>query len=199
MSKKTPLEESFNLPPLSDIENSTDEDFDTEYHDLDEVDDAEELTDEEYMARLADFQKSFASLKSTPIDPTESADQHLVQYLENMNTVHEKAMENFEELITSIMSMEAAHGAKFLVGATKLLDIAKDSQNTSMDRVIRMTKLKMDYEKHRADLDGLVKKPKSLNDKGQIVEDGDSPEDDETVYKADRNKLLERLREEKNK
>lgn len=206
---KTPLEESFGLPSLSTIEEEADykdedTDFESEYTDEDtdfesdfpDEDEPPELSQEEITNMISGYRDQVNQLKQYKHESTDKANKHLEDYLENMNEVHRKAMVNFDELINSIMSMEAAHGAKFLMGATKLLDIAKDSQNTSMDRVIKMSKLQMEHEKHTTEMKDMVKKPKTIPEGGDVIETNDNNES-EVVTTGDRNNLMAQLRTKK--
>lgn len=202
MSNRTPLEETFDLPSLSEINKTQSLDDETveesEYHELDEIDNIDNITmsEEDLHTTIMQYNSEINITRQEGISI--AASDNMKDYMEKMADVHSNALGKFEDLMSSIMSMEAGVGAKYLVSAVKLLDIAKDAQNTSMDRVIRMERLYIEREKHDADMADLVKKPKGISDGGDVIEydeDGDNAVDDAVyVVEEDRNTILKRRR-----
>lgn len=195
---KSPLEEAFNLPSINEIQNEMDDDkdeIDIELEDeTDSIDDVT-MTEDELAASLNSLNSKLSEVSDIglPREVTSTMDD----YMDNINEIHSLALGKFKDLIDGVLAMEASQGAKFLVGAVKLLDIAKDAQNSSMDRVMRMAKLQIEREKHDIEKQGLVKRPKAIGDVvGDNQPDGDTSND--AVIIEDRNVLLEQLRKKNN-
>lgn len=207
--KRTPLEETFDLPPIDDIvneQNSLVDDTDSEYEDdyqddddtiYDEIDNAPVMTEEELARSIQHYNQAIKEVRQVGLPVSVTKD--MTEYSKNMSEIHTAAMEHFNDLMASIMSMEAGVGSKYLAGAVKLLDIAKDAQNTSIDRVMRLQKLQMEREKHDKEMEDMVKKPKSIGNGGDIIETnefGEEEVDDANyVVEEDRNTILRKRRE----
>ena len=152
---KSPLEEAFNLPSINEIQNEMDDDkdeIDIELEDeTDSIDDVT-MTEDELAASLNSLNSKLSEVSDIglPREVTSTMDD----YMDNINEIHSLALGKFKDLIDGVLAMEASQGAKFLVGAVKLLDIAKDAQNSSMDRVMRMAKLQIEREKHDIEKQG---------------------------------------------
>lgn len=197
--KRTPLEQSLNLPSIDDInekfnneaiEASDDSDEDDPY-----IEDFEDFGwDEKDMAldpealkkQIAETQSKIAQLKEQ-----KRHEQHLKSYHKDVDSIHEKAMDKFEEIMSVALTMEANAGSKYLASATKLLDIALNAKNAGMDRELEVAKLqlrkeKQDYEMYR-------KNPKDI-DGGRESNEGDSEDEDDNYQVGetfDRNALVQ--------
>lgn len=205
--KRTPLEETFDLPPIDDIVNEQNslDDVDSDYEDddyqddtiYDEIDNAPVMTEEELARSIQHYNQAIQEVRQVGLPVSVTKD--MTEYSKNMTEIHTAAMEHFNDLMASIMSMEAGVGSKYLAGAVKLLDIAKDAQNTSIDRVMRLQKLQMEREKHDKEMEDMVKKPKSIGNGGDIIETNEFGEEEVVdanyVVEEDRNTILRKRRE----
>jgi len=198
MSNKTPLEETFNLPSIEDInkefsneniENSKDDDTD----ELDDMKDyLAELEDSDWdeneMENPEDLKKQIAETqkKLNELEEQKRQLKSLRKYHSDVDNIHTTAMNKFDEIMTVAMTMEANAGSKYLASATKLLDIALNAKNSAMDREIEMAKLQLRKEKQDHDMN----KPKT---KDVYYEDGDTPPQEGSEgagEEFDRNQLL---------
>lgn len=164
----TPLEETFDLPPIDSINETI-----------------EELVEDQ--VESTDLSEAFEMQFNTPA--TSDASEELIRdYATNMKTVFDEAMAKFEDVMDTAMNMEAAHGSKFIGTAAKFLDIAKNSQNEMVDRYNKLKELQMKEEKHISEQKGLVPKGKSLSADGAI--EGDIEDEKPQGVMVDRNELL---------
>lgn len=196
----TPLEKSFNLPSLNEIEKELNQELnvdDDEFNE-EETEDTTNLSEEDILKTINTLNNSMKETRQDGI-PKEVSEA-MRGYVDKMSDIHEIALTNFQELIDGILAMEASQGAKFLAGAVKLLDIAKDAQNSSMDRVTKMARLQIEKEKHDAEMNGLVKKPKTIGDSNIVSTNNgeDSTNSEDVVLVEDRNTILERIRNKNN-
>lgn len=184
MKEQSPLEKTFNLPSLEDIDNELKGE-----DDLDAIDGVE-MSEQEFNTQLSSINSDLEELKRSEIDL--ALIENISEYNRNMSDIHDKAITNFQDIMATVMAMEPSHGAKFLVGATKLLEIAKDAQNTSLDRLIRLSKLEMEKEKHKAEMKGLVKPPKTIGEYTEPSEDNEDVVNEDVVIIEDRNTIIEK-------
>lgn len=195
MTNKTPLEDAFNLPSLKDIEQEMTDDLETEFPEDADFADSGEMTAEEYQRSIANLKAQLSDAKEASMT-TMMVNDSAERYQEKMNEIHAVAMEKFAELFDGILSMEVTAGAKFLAGAAKMLDIAKDAQNSSMDRIINLAKLQMANEKHNKEIKGLITPPKTIATIGGESDDGDIDETPKNIVLVeDRNSILARLKD----
>lgn len=195
--KRSPLEQSLNLPSIDDIN----ENFNNEAIEASKDDDSNEdglyiedfenfgwdesemdLDPEALKKQIAETQSKIKQLKEQ-----KRHEQHLKSYHKDVDDIHTKAMDKFEEIMSVALTMEANAGSKYLASATKLLDIALSAKNAGMDREIEMAKLqlrkeKQDYEMYR-------KNPRDIEG-GPESSDGESDDDDGDGETFDRNALV---------
>lgn len=113
-------------------------------------------------------------------------DDSIEVYKEKMSHIHHTALSKFESLYDLSTNMEPAHGSKFLQSAAKLLEIAKNSQDSMMDKMIKLQELQLKKEKQDSELKGMIAPPTTINDD---MDDESVPEN--VVGNFNRNNLLE--------
>ena len=192
--KRTPLEKTLNLPSIEElnenfsneaIENSSGPEDDELYiEDLEDFgwDEKDmDLDPETLKAQIVETQRKIAQLKDSA-----RHERHLKSYHRDVDSIHQKAMEKFEEIMSVALTMEANAGSKYLASATKLLDIALSAKNSAMDRELEMAKLQLRKEKQ--DHDMYRKDPKDID--ASTSEGVDESEVDQGGT-FDRNSLVE--------
>lgn len=183
MSKRhKQLEETFNLPSLNEL----DEDDEIEESGLEEPeeDDVNDQIDalEKQLAQYEQYND--ISLETTK------------KYNEDIDTLYNTAKDGYEEIFQAALAMEPAHGAKFLNGAAKLLEIALKSKNSSMEKQIDMAQLQLQREKMYRD--GKAKPPQDITDDEGEYETTDYGTGDNGGKIYDRNELMDQMRKRKN-
>ena len=167
MTKK--LEETFNINPIEEEEK------------VEETPTIEESRD-------------LTEILSTEISTTEKIDaslpmvQGLNEHDKDMDDIHQKAINTFEELISLGMNVEVHAGAKLMETANQMLKTAMEAKDSKVDRKLKMLNLQL--QKAKLDL-------------AQDKEDKKSKIDDEIESEGsvvlDRNELLKRLDRAQNK
>ena len=185
MSKRhKPLEDTFNLPSLDELNEDFDEsDDDEEYDDYDG-----ELSGKELEEHIANLKKELAAYDEIGMISTKNTEN----YNKDIDELYKTAKDGYTEIFNAALVMEPAQGAKFLNGAAKLLEIALRSKNSSMEKQLDMAKLQLERER----MNKGKSVPKDINDS-----------DDEENYDAtnygkgdnggnvyDRNELVERMK-----
>lgn len=201
MSNKTPLEETFNLPSIDEINKEfSNENIENSKDDSEELDDMKDYLaeiensdwDEDEMEDPESLKKQIAETqrKLDELEEQKRQLKSLKKYHTDVDSIHKTAMDKFDEIMTVAMTMEANAGSKYLASATKLLDIALNAKNSAMDREIEMAKLQLRKEKQDHDMN----KPKTKdigygsNSGYDESEGGDDDHDSSEVF--DRNALL---------
>ena len=159
MTKK--LEETFNIDPVEEQAKETPT--------IEESRDFTEILSSE----LANTDKIDASLPMV---------QGLNEHDKDMDDIHEKAINTFEELISLGMNVEVHAGAKLMETANQMLKTAMEAKDSKVDRKLKMLNLQL----NKAKLDLAVEKEEKKN----------KTEDDfetEGSVVMDRNDLLKRL------
>jgi hypothetical protein len=161
MTKK--LEETFNINPLEEEEEAKETPTIEESRDLTEI----------LSSELANTDKIDASLPMV---------QGLNDHDKDMDDIHQKAINTFEELISLGMNVEVHAGAKLMETANQMLKTAMEAKDSKVDRKLKMLNLQL----NKAKLDLAVEKEEKKN----------KTEDDfetEGSVVMDRNDLLKRL------
>lgn len=160
MTKK--LEETFNINP---IEEEVEEETPT-------IEESKDLTE----------------ILSTEISTTEKIDaslpmvQGLNEHDKDMDDIHKKAINTFEELITLGMNVEVHAGAKLMETANQMLKTAMEAKDSKVDRKLKMLNLQL--QKAKLDL-AQDKEDKKSKTEDEIESEG--------AIVVDRNELLKRL------
>jgi len=167
MTKK--LEETFNINPVEE---------DDKVEETPTIEESRDLTE----------------ILSTEISTTEKIDaslplvQGLNEHDKDMDDIHQKAINAFEELISLGMNVEVHAGAKLMETANQMLKTAMEAKDSKVDRKLKMLNLQL--QKAKLDL-------------AQDKEDKKSKIDDEIESEGsvvlDRNELLKRLDRAQNK
>ena len=160
MTKK--LEETFNINPLEEEEAK----------ETPTIEESRDLT-EILSSELANTDKIDASLPMV---------QGLNDHDKDMDDIHQKAINTFEELISLGMNVEVHAGAKLMETANQMLKTAMEAKDSKVDRKLKMLNLQL----NKAKLDLAVEKEEKKN----------KTEDDfetEGSVVMDRNDLLKRL------
>ena len=161
MTKK--LEETFNISPA---EEEPVEEVEEETHTIEE---STELTNILY-----------SELKTTEkIDSALPLVQDLNQHDKEMDYIHQKALDAFNDLVQLGMNVEVHAGAKLLETANQMLKTAMEAKDSKVDRKLKMINLKL----QKAKLDHNVKK--SSPEGTELESDG--------AITIDRNELLKRI------
>jgi hypothetical protein len=167
MTKK--LEETFNINPVEE---------DDKVEETPTIEESRDLTE----------------ILSTEISTTEKIDaslpmvQGLNEHDNDMDDIHQRAINTFEELISLGMNVEVHAGAKLMETANQMLKTAMEAKDSKVDRKLKMLNLQL--QKAKLDL-------------AQDKEDKKSKIDDEIESEGsvvlDRNELLKRLDRAQNK
>lgn len=167
MTKK--LEETFNINPIEE---------DEKVEETPTIEESKDLTE----------------ILSTEISTTEKIDaslpmvQGLNEHDKDMDDIHQKAINTFEELVSLGMNVEVHAGAKLMETANQMLKTAMEAKDSKVDRKLKMLNLQL--QKAKLDL-------------AQDKEDKKNKSDDEIESEGsvvlDRNELLKRLDRAQNK
>ena len=168
MTKK--LEETFNINPIEDEE---------EIDEIPTVEESRELT-EILNAEITTTEKIDAALPMV---------QDLNQHDKEMDEIHQKALNAFEELFSLGMNVEVHAGAKLMETANQMLKTAMEAKDSKVDRKLRMLNLQM----QKAKLDHAIEKEEKKHAK-----DEDDFETEGRVV-MDRNELMKRLSQAQSK
>jgi competence protein ComGC len=161
MTKK--LEETFNISPA-------------EEESVEEVE--EETPTIEESTELTNI--LYSELKTTEkIDSALPLVQDLNQHDKEMDDIHQKALDAFNDLVQLGMNVEVHAGAKLLETANQMLKTAMEAKDSKVDRKLKMINLQL----QKAKLDHNVKK--SLPEGSELESDG--------AITIDRNELLKRI------
>ena len=167
MTKK--LEETFNINPIEDEE---------EIDETPTVEESRELT-EILNAEITTTEKIDAALPMV---------QDLNQHDKEMDEIHQKALNAFEELFSLGMNVEVHAGAKLMETANQMLKTAMEAKDSKVDRKLKMLNLQM----QKAKLDHQIEKEEKKN------KDEDDFETEGRVV-MDRNELMKRLSQAQSK
>ncbi len=160
MTKK--LEETFNIKPAEEKVEKNEEETPS-------IEESKELPEILY-----------AELKTTEkIDEALPLVQDLNQHDKEMDDIHQKALDAFNDLLQLGMNVEIHAGAKLLETANQMLKTAMEAKDSKVDRKLKMINLQL----QKAKLDHKV-----VTSKG----DGLELESDGAVI-IDRNELLKRI------
>jgi hypothetical protein len=159
MTKK--LEETFNIEPAEEIKEEIEKETPS-------IEESKELTEILY-----------AELKTTEkIDTALPLVQDLNEHDKEMDDIHQKALDAFNDLLQLGMNVEIHAGAKLLETANQMLKTAMEAKDSKVDRKLKMINLQL----QKAKLDHNISKNK----------DGTELESDGAVI-IDRNELLKRI------
>jgi len=163
MTKK--LEETFDIQPTEDEISETE----TTEEEVPSIEESKELTEILY-----------SELKTTEkIDSALPLVSDLNQHDKEMDDIHQKALDAFNDLIQLGMNVEVHAGAKLLETANQMLKTAMEAKDSKVDRKLKMINLQL----QKAKLDHSVKK--SLPEGSELESDG--------AITIDRNELLKRI------
>ncbi|ASV44313.1 hypothetical protein PBI_SCTP2_298 [Salicola phage SCTP-2] len=193
---RTPLEETFDLPSLKEVNeqvtNNMKDNLEDDQDNDEEVSTENENYDDDYFNGFDDMTPEEAQNLKDRLNKTKSdleqirqyeyQNEKVKEYEKGVKDVHKRALDNFDEIMQTALTMEASQGSKFLTAATKLLDIALDAKNSSFDRHMKMAKMQFEREKEEKKRD-----PREVYTSEAEEEEKDS---DEVVGQFDRNQIL---------
>ena len=162
MTKK--LEETFNIKPIDDEGDEVEE--------TPSVEESKELTE-------------ILNTELETIDKIDSAlpmVQDLNQHDREMDEIHGKALNAFDELFSLGMNVEVHAGAKLMETANQMLKTAMEAKDSKVDRKLKMINLQM----QKAKLEHQIDKEEKKNTKDEELEG-------EGSVVLDRNELLRRI------
>jgi hypothetical protein len=149
MTKK--LEETFNIEPVEEKVEETTEEIPT-------IEESKELTEILY-----------TELKNTEkIDNALPVVQDLNEHDKEMDDIHQKALDAFNDLLQLGMNVEVHAGAKLLETANQMLKTAMEAKDSKVDRKLKMINLQL----QKAKLDHNISKNKDgfeLESEGAIT------------------------------
>tara|TARA_B100000212_G_C27321105_1_gene510187 strand:- start:280 stop:807 length:528 start_codon:yes stop_codon:yes gene_type:complete len=160
MTKK--LEETFNI--------STEEEQDNKEDNTPTIEESKELS-EILSAEIKNTEKIDAALPMVT---------DLNEHDREMDDIHAKALQTFEDMLQLGMNVEVHAGAKILETANQLLKTAKEAKDSKVDRKLRMINLQL----QKAKLDHQKDRDTSKSD-DEITAEG--------TLNIDRNELLKRI------
>ena len=167
MTKK--LEETFNISSSDEIEKiiANEDDIDEGVPTIEESTEISKIINTE----MKNAEKIDASLPMV---------SDLNEHDREMDDIHGKAMQTFEDLLQLGMNVEVNAGAKILETANQLLKTAKEAKDSKVDRKLKMINLQLQKAKldHQKDRD-------LLKDDDEIEAEGS--------LNMDRNELLKRI------
>ena len=158
------LEETFNIKPIDDEGDEVEE--------TPSVEESKELTE-------------ILNTELETIDKIDSAlpmVQDLNQHDREMDEIHSKALNAFEELFSLGMNVEVHAGAKLMETANQMLKTAMEAKDSKVDRKLKMINLQM----QKARLEHQIDKEEKKNTKDEELEG-------EGSVVIDRNELLKRI------
>lgn len=163
MTKK--LEETFNLAPeeLDKIQEEQEEQVPT----IEESKELQEILNQE----IENTEKIDAALPMVT---------DLNEHDREMDDIHAKAIQTFEDMLQLGMNVEVHAGAKILETANQLLKTAKEAKDSKVDRKLRMINLQL----QKAKLD---------HQKDRDISKSDDEITAEGTLNIDRNELLKRI------
>ena len=189
MSKRhEQLEKTFNLPSLDEL---NDDEID-ELDDYEDDESEEKLTQEELEAKIKSLQTELTKYD----EMGEISVKNTEKYNKDIDNLYETARDGYTEIFQAALAMEPAHGAKFLSGATKLLEIALRSKNSSMEKQLDMAKLQLEREKL---YNGRTSKPKDIEDGEDGYDTGDYGYGENGGKVYDRNELIDQMKNKNKK
>lgn len=158
---------------------------------LEETFDINPVEKEEVVHIVPSFNESreLTSILSEQMATTDKIDaslpmvQGLNEHDTDMDTIHKKAMDTFEELISLGMNVEVHAGAKLMETANQMLKTAMEAKDSKVDRKLKMLNLQL----NKAKLDLAIEKEA----KNKSAGDNDIEADGHIV--VDRNELMKRL------
>jgi len=162
MTKK--LEETFNIKPIC--------------NDDDEVEETPSV----------EVSKELTEILNTELETIDKIDsalpmvQDLNQHDREMDEIHSKALNAFEELFSLGMNVEVHAGAKLMETANQMLKTAMEAKDSKVDRKLKMINLQM----QKARLEHQIDKEEKKNTKDEELEG-------EGSVIIDRNELLKRI------
>lgn len=162
MTKK--LEETFNIKPIDDEDDEVEE--------TPSVEESKELTE-------------ILNTELETIDKIDSAlpmVQDLNQHDREMDEIHSKALNAFDELFSLGMNVEVHAGAKLMETANQMLKTAMEAKDSKVDRKLKMINLQM----QKAKLEHQIEKEERKHNKDDEI-------DGEGSVVLDRNELLRRI------
>lgn len=162
MTKK--LEETFNIKPIDDAGDEVEE--------TPSVEESKELTE-------------ILNTELETIDKIDSAlpmVQDLNQHDREMDEIHSKALNAFDELFSLGMNVEVHAGAKLMETANQMLKTAMEAKDSKVDRKLKMINLQM----QKAKLEHQIEKEERKHNKDDEI-------DGEGSVVLDRNELLRRI------
>lgn len=201
-NERTPLEETFDLPSIQDVtKHFTDirnddksqfietRDIYSSDDEIEDYDDEENDSDEGNTSPLVLLDR--IKTLTNKINNSSSIDEKMFKerFENDMNDVFTAAMGSFKDVMSAALSMEASAGAKFLVGATKLLEIASSSKTNIMSQMIEIEKVnnkKMEITGTKPSMNSVS----NVEDASGIEEDDDN---DDILYS--RNDLINNYRD----
>ncbi len=160
MTKK--LEETFNI--------STEEEQDNKEDNTPTIEESKELS-EILNAEIKNTEKIDAALPMVT---------DLNEHDREMDDIHAKALQTFEDMLQLGMNVEVHAGAKILETANQLLKTAKEAKDSKVDRKLRMINLQL----QKAKLD---------HQKDRDISKSDDEITAEGTLNIDRNELLKRI------
>ena len=160
MTKK--LEETFNI--------STEEEQDNKEDNTPTIEESKELS-EILSAEIKNTEKIDAALPMVT---------DLNEHDREMDDIHAKALQTFEDMLQLGMNVEVHAGAKILETANQLLKTAKEAKDSKVDRKLRMINLQL----QKAKLD---------HQKDRDISKSDDEITAEGTLNIDRNELLKRI------
>lgn len=163
MTKK--LEETFNISPVEDEEENIEETTPS-------IEESQELT-EILSTELTTTEKLDASLPMV---------RDLNEHDREMDDIHGKALDAFQQLFDLGMNVEVHAGAKLMETANQMLKTAMEAKDSKVDRKLRMLNLQM----QKAKLELQVEKEDRRQNTG-------GEEHDSQGIVVDRNELMKRL------
>ena len=152
------------------------------------INDEENLDDESKEDNTPSIEESkeITELLNAEIENTEKIDAALPMVTDlnehdrEMDDIHAKAIQTFEDMLQLGMNVEVHAGAKILETANQLLKTAKEAKDSKVDRKLRMINLQL----QKAKLD---------HQKDRDISKSDDEITAEGTLNIDRNELLKRI------
>jgi len=192
MTKK--LEEVFGMIPEEDDESIVNDVLDAynddrlaSKHDLEDRTPEQTPTIEESKSMMAVIEESMS--ETDKIDSALPSVSDLNEHDGDMDEIHKKAMDTFNDLVDLGMNVEVHAGAKLFETANQMLKTAMEAKDSKVDRKLRMISLQL----QKARLDHAIEKEEAK----QKSLEGDEIETEGKVT-IDRNELLKRIAKAKN-
>jgi len=183
--QKTKLEETLDLPSLSDaLEESKvskeKEALDAEEKEVDELEETMKELSATNPQSASDFKNALDS--AAELENTVARHADFKEHDDEMNEVSAHAMESYEMLMDFGMNCTPAHAGSIFDTAATMLKISLDARNSKSDKKLKVWRLQIEQARLMRDME------KQRDDSGEIIDNNNNQ------IKGSRNAIIEGIK-----